>query len=94
MFGSAILEIVSIGAVIPFLGALTSPELVFGNPLMKPVIDLLGIQAPEQLALLLTVAFAVIAMGSGVFRLASAWRSTAARFISPTQSTLRATAAK
>ncbi len=76
MFGSALLEIVSIGAVIPFLGALTSPDLVFANPLMKPFIDLLGIATPQQLALFLTIAFAAIALGSGVFRLAFLWYQT------------------
>ena len=35
-------EIVSIGAVVPFLGALTSPESIFEHPMAQSFITLLA----------------------------------------------------
>lgn len=75
-FVSAFLEIISIGAVIPFLGALTAPDALFENQAMRPVISAFSVDNSQQLALLLTVAFAVIALGSGFFRLAFLWYQT------------------
>ena len=42
-------EIVSIGAVLPFIGVLAAPERVFQNAAAQPIIQALGFTQPEQL---------------------------------------------
>ena len=69
-------EVVSIGAILPFLGVLTAPETVFAHPLAKPFIEVLGIGAPRELLLPLTVAFTTAALTSGVMRLLLLWAQT------------------
>lgn len=73
-------EIVSIGAVLPFLGMLTAPELVFAHPAAQPLILWLGITAPEQLLLPVTVAFAIAALAAGGMRLLLLWATTRLSF--------------
>lgn len=62
-------EVISIGAVIPFLGVLTAPEKVYLHPFAQPIIQLLSIDEPNQLLLPLTISFAAAALFSGVMRL-------------------------
>jgi len=69
-------EVLSIGAVLPFLAALTSPENIFGHPLAQPLINLLNLTKPEQLLLPLTVAFSIAALLSGAMRLILLWVQT------------------
>ncbi len=76
MIVSTISEVVSIGAVLPFLGALTSPETFFTNQFLQPLIEILGIQVPSELAFPLTVIFACTALVSGILRLIFIWFQT------------------
>ena len=62
-------EVLSIGAVLPFLGALTSPDSIFLHPMAQPIIQALGLTEPKQLLLPLTIIFAISALLSGVMRL-------------------------
>ncbi len=62
-------EIISLGAVIPFLGVLTQPEVVFNYPLLQPLLQLLGIQSASQLILPITILFIVAALLAGAMRL-------------------------
>jgi len=62
-------EVVSIGAVLPFLGALTAPEQIFVHPIAQPLINMLKLTEPRQLLLPLTIIFAIAALFSGVMRL-------------------------
>ena len=55
-------EIMSIGSVIPFLSALTSPENFFINPLTRPLIAFLGIENANQLIIPLTIVFCLSAI--------------------------------
>lgn len=75
MFLTSFAEIVSIGSVLPFLGILTSPELVFSNNHAQPIIRVLGISRPEQLILPLTILFGMTAIISGGMRLLLLWSS-------------------
>lgn len=70
-------EVLSIGAVLPFLSALTAPERVFAHPLAQPVIRTLGVSSADQLLLPLTIVFVVAALVSGAMRLTLLWVSTA-----------------
>lgn len=69
-------EILSIGAVLPFLGILTAPERIFNLPLMQPVILTLNLTEPKQLLFPLTVFFGLAAIIAGTMRLLLLWAST------------------
>ncbi len=66
-------EILSIGAVLPFLSVLTAPEPIFAHPAAQPVIRLLGLHSAEQLLLPFTIAFGVAALLAGALRLLLLW---------------------
>ena len=62
-------EVISIGAILPFLGVLTSPELVYQNAFMQPIIQTLELNSANQLILPLTIGFIVAALIAGVMRI-------------------------
>ena len=70
MIIASLAEIISIGAVLPFLGILTAPEQVYQHALMQPVIQILALTEPKQLILPLTILFITAALLAGVIRLA------------------------
>lgn len=69
MISASIMEIVSIGAVIPFLGALTSPEKIYHHHLSQPFIQSLSITEPSQLLLPITFIFVVLIIVAASVRL-------------------------
>ncbi|MDC1433251.1 ABC transporter ATP-binding protein/permease [Burkholderiales bacterium] len=73
-------EIVSIGAVLPFLAILTAPERVFEHAAAQPIIQTLGLTAPAQLLLPLSIAFGVAAFITGTMRVALLWATTRLSF--------------
>ena len=73
-------EILSIGAVLPFLGVLTVPERVFEHAAAQPIIQALGLTMPAQLLLPLNIVFAVAALIAGTMRLLLLWASTRLSF--------------
>lgn len=70
---AAFAEMISIGAVLPFLAALTSPERVFAHPSIQPLLSIMGIGEPNELVLPLTLLFSVAAVISGAVRLTLLW---------------------
>ena len=66
---ASLAEIISIGAVLPFLGVLTAPELVYQHALMQPVIQILALTEPRQLILPLTILFITATLLAGIIRL-------------------------
>jgi ABC-type multidrug transport system fused ATPase/permease subunit len=69
-------EIISIGAVFPFLGVLTSPRHIFELPAAQFLIQVLRITSAEQLLLPLTIIFSLAALAAGGMRLLMLWAST------------------
>ena len=69
MITASLLEIISLGAVLPFLGILTAPEQVYQHPLMQPIIQILGLTEPSQLILPLTIFFIIAVLLAGSIRL-------------------------
>jgi ATP-binding cassette, subfamily B, bacterial PglK len=69
-------EILSIGAVLPFLGVLTSPERIFELSVAKPLIQALKLTEPTQLLLPLTIVFGAATLIAGAMRLLLLWAST------------------
>jgi ATP-binding cassette, subfamily B, bacterial PglK len=70
---SSIAEIVSLGAVVPFIAAITDPDKVFAYPLVSYLAEFLEITSGAELVVPLTIAFAVAAVVSGMFRLLVLW---------------------
>ncbi len=73
MFISTILELISIGSVLPFLTALSMPEKLFANPQIESIIIFMGISSPDQLLLPFTFIFCLGALFSGAIRLLLLW---------------------
>ncbi len=69
MLVTSLLEVFSIGAILPFLAALTNPDQVYNHPLLQPFIEILTITSPKQLLLPLTILFAIMIIFSGALRL-------------------------
>ena len=69
MFVASTLEVVSVGAILPFLGVLTAPDQVFQHHLMQPLINILELSTPNQLILPLTILFISAAILAGTIRL-------------------------
>ena len=76
MVFSAFAEMVSIGMIIPFLSAITSPDVVFSYPLMQPIIEIFNIRSNSDLAIFLTLAFCLIAVIAASIRLIALWFQT------------------
>lgn len=76
MIIAALAEVVSISAVLPFLGALTAPERVYVHPLAQPLVYALGLVEAQQLMLPLTVVFCAAALVTGAVRLLLLWIQT------------------
>lgn len=73
---SACAEIVSLGAVLPFIGVLTAPDRVFNLPLVKSVAESVGITTAEGLLWPFTISFIVAAIVAGGIRILLSWSST------------------
>jgi ATP-binding cassette subfamily B protein len=66
-------EVVSIAAVLPFLGALAEPEKIFHHPVVQPMVQVLEVSEAGQLLFPLTVVFGLTALFAGALRLTLLW---------------------
>lgn len=73
-------EVLGIGAILPFLGALMSPDQVYTSPRVQPVAQAFGLTEPSQLLFALTVCFIAAALVSGGMRLLLLWSETRLTF--------------
>jgi len=80
VFFSALAEIVSLGAVIPFIGVITSPEIVFEYSLIQKLSSIFGLTSPDQLIKPVTILFCVAALLAGIIRASLLWLSTKLAF--------------
>lgn len=69
MIISSFADVVSIGAVVPFLGALASPEKLFEFQIIKNYGPLVGVVSPFDLLLPLTIIFIIAAILAALIRL-------------------------
>jgi ATP-binding cassette subfamily B protein len=76
MLASAFAEVVSLSAVLPFLGVLLAPDRVFSHPIVADMIMAWGITSADQLVLPLTIAFASAALAAGAIRIFLVWAMT------------------
>jgi ATP-binding cassette, subfamily B, bacterial PglK len=73
-------EVLSIGAMLPFLAVLTAPERIFEHPAAHSIIQALELTAPAQLLLPLSIAFGLVALIAGAIRLLLLWANTRLSF--------------
>ncbi len=66
---SSLVEVVSIGAVIPFLGALVDPENVFNQPFLNNIFVSFGYVVAREIVVPITISFALVAVMSGLVRM-------------------------
>ena len=72
---SSVAEVISLGAVVPFIGILTQPERVFNLPMLSGFVHWMGIGTPGELVLPLAVMFSVAAIVAAGLRLLLLWVS-------------------
>lgn len=80
MLTSAFVEVVSLSAVLPFLGILVAPEHVFNHQMATGLVLMLGISSPDQLILPISVAFATAALVASAMRILLLWITTRLAF--------------
>lgn len=73
---SAFAEIVSIGLVIPFLSAITSPDVIFNQSYLQPALNFFSIESNAALINFLTAIFCMAAIFSAGLRLLTLWVQT------------------
>ncbi len=73
MIAASFSEVLSIGAVLPFLGVLISPDKVFEHYLAQTPIKLLQIQSAQDLLLPCTLIFVLASIFAGFIRIALLW---------------------
>ena len=75
MILTSMFEVISIGAVIPFLGVLIEPSNIFELPAAQPFIQFLGVDQPTQIILPISALFAIAVVMSGAMRVLLLWAS-------------------
>lgn len=80
MVVGAFAEVVSLGAVLPFLGVLISPDKVLQRPIVARVVQVFGITSTSELVLFFTVAFILAVLVACGVRLLVLWASTRMSF--------------
>lgn len=73
---SALAEVVSLGAVLPFLGILVAPEKLFAQPYVANIAKQFGLTSSDQLVLPITIIFVIIVFGAAAIRMATLWVNT------------------
>ncbi len=68
MILSSIADVISIGAVLPFLAAITSPDIIFDNDFAKEFFQYFGYTKADELIAPLTIFFIFAVALSGLFR--------------------------
>ena len=73
MLASGVAELLSLGAVLPFLAVLSDPERLWQQPLVQALAGRVGFTQTSELLLPATLTFAVAAVLAAVVRLANLW---------------------
>ncbi|WP_415303520.1 ABC transporter ATP-binding protein [Candidatus Pelagibacter sp. Uisw_090] len=76
MVVAPLMEVISIGSIVPFLSVLTDPDKIFQNQSLQPLITFLSITNSNQLILPLTIIFIVATIFSAMIRLLLLYVST------------------
>ena len=76
MLASGVAELLSLGAVVPFLSVLSDPERFWKQPLVQALANEMGFIQASQLLLPASLMFAVVAVFAGLIRLTNLWLNT------------------
>ncbi len=76
MFVAALAEVVSLGSVLPFVGILAAPDIVWSHPAYVQAAHAIGISSPAGLVLPLTLLFVTAAVAAGLIRVLLLWVNT------------------
>lgn len=76
MIFSGFAEMISLGSVLPFLGALVKPENVYFNEILNPIFVVFGYENPESIKWPLTLFFCIAAVTAGLLRVSVIWITT------------------
>lgn len=76
MLLSSFAEVLSIGAVFPFLGAIIAPEKIFIHPAATWVVRKLALDNPGEVLLPMTILFCIAALMAAAIRLILVWASS------------------
>ena len=80
MIAASLAEIISIASVVPFLSALTSPEVIYHHESAQYFIEKLSIGSPSELLLPMTIVFILSTMCAAIIRLLLLYVSTRLSF--------------
>jgi ATP-binding cassette, subfamily B, bacterial PglK len=78
---ASLAEIMSIGAVLPFLAVITNPDRIFVQPLIQPIIRYFSWTESYQLILPITLLFGSLTLIAGGMRLLLLWVNTRLSFL-------------
>ena len=70
---TSFLEMLSLGAVLPFLTALSEPEYLFNLNYAKPFIEFFDIGTPDDLVMPLTIIFVILILLAALIRVILLW---------------------
>ena len=76
MLSSGLAELVSLGAVLPFLAVLSNPEQIWDQPYVREFANSIGYSQSEQLILPVTLLFAVSVFFASLIRLTNLWMNS------------------
>ncbi len=76
MLLASVSEVISIGAILPFLAVLSNPTIIFDHELAQPFIQLLELTEPGQLILPFTILISLSAIITGSIRILMIWAQT------------------
>ena len=80
MFLASLSEVVSIGAVLPFLSVLMNPETIYSHKLGQYFFGFFGFDEPNQIILPTTIIFGLVVLLAGIIRIALLYASTRLSF--------------
>lgn len=76
MLVAAVAELVSLGALLPFLAVMADPSTALKYPLLQQGLSALGWTTPEDLLLPLAIMFAIAALAAAAIRLWLTWSTS------------------
>ena len=75
-FIAAFAEIASIGALVPFIGVITNPDMIMTNETIMPILGAFGMTTASEMIPFFAFFFSIIVILSGIIRYALLWLQT------------------